>query len=867
MPHDAPAAVAARPQSTPPISLHWACLSNLAHANAFDARLTITNVSTATIAAGWSLFFNTCRKAIAGAVQGGFQIAHVNGDLFRLHATEAADWPPGATHTIDYQAQFWAINITDAPLGFYLVGVDHAVTDLGDPVIAPFATPAQRQRGAADQLADADAAGRFRDNAALHALAPEQLGRITPTPMSARFYSSSASLTRHTSIVFSTGLSSEAALLRAMLDGLPLPPPPPPRPSGSAGDFSDTGHIARIVLDIGAVDVDAHGEAAAAEAYRLDIASDAIHIRGGGAHGVFNAIQSLRQLIDGTTVPLGQVNDAPRFAYRGLMLDVARHFADRDTVLRLLDCMALYKLNRFHFHLTDDEGWRFAVPALPELTGIGARRGVLPGDGVIGGACLPPSFGSGADVARSAGTGYYSADDFIAILRHAQQRHIDVIPEVNLPGHARAAIVAMRARHDSLRAAGDIDGAERFLLDDPDDRSVYESVQLWHDNVVCIARPSVDRFIDTVVTALVALFDAAGVRLTTVHLGGDEVPAGAWRASPLCQALMAQRGWTTLAQLRADFTARSCAILARHGLACASWEETALEHARVGGDGDGIVATPSERFARSGLQVYAWNNAWGWGSEDVAYRLANAGYQVVLANCASLYFDLAYAKDGAEPGYYWAGFVDTRDTFAFCPLDTGATAGLQPMGAPVAGATVAAMATLTAAGRTRIAGLQGQLWGENAYSRQRIEYLAAPRLIALAERAWAADPDWQALAPGARRVAVTAAWNEFANRLGQRVLPQLDGALAFGYRLPPPGARVRRDGAAMRVEANSSLPGLALHYTVDGSVPTAASPRYHGPLTLAGVAVVRIACFDSRGRAGRVVTLSLALALEADADD
>jgi hexosaminidase len=822
---------------SPTVALHWSCLSNFDHENAFSARLTLANNTGAPIAPGWSVFFNTCRKTIAGSVEGGFAIDHVNGDLFRLSAPDAAAWPAGVTLTVNYQAQFWATSITDAPLGFYMVAADGAVTDLGNPVIAPFSTPRQRHRGVADQAPAADATGRYRDNAGLTRLPLEQVGRLTPQAVSANFSAASTTLARQSAIVFSAGLAAEAALLRALLDALPEAPTGAP-----------TG-VVRVVLDIGPLEIASN--AAPDEAYRLEITRDAIHIRGTAAHGVFNAIQSLRQLLDGASLPLGQVEDAPRFAYRGMMLDVARHFASRETVCRLLDCMALYKLNRFHFHLTDDEGWRFAVPALPELTEVGARRGVA-SDGA---PSLPPSFGSGAPIDSSAGTGFYSADDLIAILRHAHERHIEVIPEFNVPGHARAAIVAMRARHDRLRAQGDIEGAEAYLLDDAADRSVYESVQLWHDNVICIALPSVDRFFATVVQALVELFKAAGVPFKTLHTGGDEVPNGAWLGSPVCQAKMAKEGWSALSQLRGDFVARCHAILARHQIAYAGWEETALEHSVVKGRSQ---PTPSSRFASAGFRVYAWNNAWGWGQEDVAYRLANAGYQVVLSNAASLYFDLAYAKDSEEPGYYWAGYVGTRDAFAFCPLDTGATAGHEPMGGTVSAATLAGMQKLDGAGAARIAGIQGQLFGENAISRERIEYLAAPRLIALAERAWAPDPGWQLMAPNQRGIAVADAWNEFANRLGQRVLPRLDAALAYGYRLPPPGAVLNVSKAAVAVFANVALPGLALHYTVDGSVPTAASPAYTFPVARPpGAAVFNIASFDTRGRASRVVTIDL----------
>jgi hexosaminidase len=819
-----------------PVALTWECVSNMARENAFSARLTLHNRDLHPIAAGWAIYFNTCRKVIPGTVAAGYAIEHLNGDLFRLTASGAHEaWPAGATLTIAYEAQFWAISITDAPLGFYLIPGDGGrAVDLGDPHIVPFSRPEQRHRGAHDCAPVADAAGRYLQNASARLLAPELVGRITPRPVLAEFGAGVCTLTRRTAIMFCDSLSGEAALLRAILDALP--------------EQADGG-VARIVLELDAVDVTCAAGSPPQEAYHLEIAPDTVCIRGAAPHGVFNGLQSLRQLMapGSGALPVGRVADAPRFGYRGMMLDVARHFASKETVMRLLDCMALYKLNRFHFHLTDDEGWRFAVPALPELTAIGARRGV-PADGSI---CLPPSFGSGADVERSAGTGHYSADDFIAILRYAHARHIEVIPEFNLPGHARAAVVAMRARHDRLRAAGDIEGAERFLLDDAGDQSAYESVQLWHDNVICLALPSVDRFIDTVVTELAALYRAAGVPLRMIHTGGDEVPAGAWLKSPRCRALMAERGWTSIDSLRADFVARCRDILARHGLEFAGWEETVLEHHRVDGH-DRLL--PNPRFAASQFHVYAWNNAWGWGQEDCAYRLANAGYQVVLANCANLYFDLAHAKDSEEPGYYWSGFVSARDAFTFCPLDTGATAGTEPMGRAVSQQTLAGMARLDAVGISRIAGIQGQLWGENARSRERIEYLAAPRLIALAERAWAPDPGWDAIDDGRlRAMRIERDWNEFANRLGQRDLARLDAApLAYGYRLAPPGAVVADDAFA----ANVDLPGLALHYTIDGSEPTMRSARYGGPVPVApAVVAFRIATFNTRGRKSRTVTL------------
>ena len=809
----------------PAIAIAWECLSNYTRDDAFTARLVLRNDANEAIAPGWALCFNTCRKVLPGSVSAGFSIAHLNGDLFRLTASAGDPWLPGQTHTVEYEALHWAISITDAPLGFYLEpGDGGAPIDLGDPEIAPFARPEQRHRMRGDLLPTADAAWRHEQNAALRLLPESAVGRITPKPRSAHFDGRRCLLSRHAPMAYDRSLWNEASLLAAMLGALPGLVP-----GGSSDIFLEVGEVEGM-----------EGE----EAYLLDIEPGRVCIVGASAHGVFNGIQSLVQLLSPAgELPTGRVLDAPRFAYRGMMLDVARHFAGVTTVLRLLDCMASYKLNRFHFHLTDDEGWRLAIGALPELTAVGARRGVARD----GSPCLPPSFGSGADIDRSAGTGFYTASEFVTILRHAQARHIEVIPEFNMPGHARAAVVAMRERHRRLLAAGDHEGATEYLLSDPDDASSYESVQLWHDNVICIALPSVDRFIDTVVGEVCMLYREAGVPLRVIHTGGDEVPLGAWLGSPRCRARMTEEGWDVQA-LHDDFIERCRAILARHGVKYAGWDETALVR-------EGERMLPNPRFAGAGFQVYVWNNRWGSGQEDCAYRLANAGYDVVLSNAANLYFDLAYAKHPQEPGYYWAGFVGTRNAFGFCPLDARAMPELDPMGQALDRGVLDALQPLEAGARARIQGIQGQLWGENARSRARLEYLALPRLIGLAERAWAADPGWQDVADLEQRAALAQRdWNEFANRLGQRELPRLDRApQAWDYRLPPPGAVVKEG----LLHANVALPGLAVHYTVDGLAPSVQSPRYAAPVDVRGARVVKLATFDTRGRASRTVTLNV----------
>lgn len=794
-----------RPHGGPAISIAWECLSNFTRDDAFTARLTLRNDGQDAIAPGWTLCFNTCRKILPETVSARFRATHLNGDLFAFSMPGDATWLPGQEYEIVYESLHWAISITDAPLGFYLLDAGGKAFALGDPSIAPFTKPEQRHRMRGDLLPTADAAWRFEQNAALSLLDDDAVGRITPRPRMASFDGRRCRLGCSTPVAGDAALDNETAFLGALLTALP---------AGGEG--------VRIALET--------DPGMASEAYLLEIAPERVLVRGADAHGVFNGLQSLAQLLapDGL-LPCGKVEDAPRFAYRGMMLDVARHFSSVDTVLRLLDCMASYKLNRFHFHLTDDEGWRLAIAALPELTEVGARRGVpAPGEP----PCLPPSFGSGPDTRSPAGSGFYSADEFVAILRHARRLHIEVIPEFNMPGHARAAVEAMRVRHARLSAAGDIAGAEEYLLSDPADASSYESVQLWHDNVMCIALPSVDRFIDTVVAEVAALYRRAGVPLRVLHTGGDEVPVGAWLGSPACQARMREHGWLDARQLRDDFQVRCRAILARHGIAFTGWEETAL----------------ASNGAGSGEDVYVWNNGWGSGQEDCANLLANAGYEVVLSNAASLYFDFAYAKHPQEPGYYWAGFVDTREPYGMVPLAAPLLPAHDAMGRAPGAAQVAALAPLDAEGSKRIKGLQGQLWGENARSRERVEYLALPRLIGLAERAWSVDPAWRDPHDLARD------WNEFANRLGQRELPRLDRLpQPWGYRLPPPGAVVKEG----QLQANIALPGLAVHYTLDGSEPGAHSPRYEAPVVLEGCSTLKLASLDTRGRASRIVTLNL----------
>jgi hexosaminidase len=268
--------------------------------------------------------------------------------------------------------------------------------------------------------------------------------------------------------------------------------------------------------------------------------------------------------------------------------------------------------------------------------------------------------------------------------------------------------------------------------------------------------------------------------------------------------------------------------------------------------GDDATAGHARRAAGKAPPIaYVWNNVLGWGREDAAYRLANAGFDVVLCNATHLYFDLACEKHPQEPGYYWAGFVSNRAPFELVPLDVFKNAASDGMGRAVPEANLADRQRLTPQGARHILGVQGQLWAENLRDPAMLEYMAFPRIIALAERAWANSPTWAEIDDAAeRRREIYKDWNQFANRLGQIELPRLDNlAGSVQYRLPPPGAVVR-DGA---VHANVEFPGHVIRYTTDGSEPGPTSALYQSPFPL--VPTTKLRTFDMRGRGSRTTSV------------
>ncbi|MBU2708180.1 carbohydate-binding domain-containing protein [Zooshikella marina] len=851
--------------ATDDISIHWQVIDNLQDsANSFTAKLTIKNNGSQSLThQNWRIYFNFVREILAYSPNDTLSIKHVNGDLFYIEPkSRFTGISIGEALTVQLTAQYWAISKSDAPAGFYLVPSKNSQPILiNDVVIADHTSDKQTKRFDGDRWPVDTAEVRFDRNRELLAI---------DTPILANNHSNSTSLVipspaevqktenqqlminQPITIAFSDEFRNEAEYLRKMLT-VELDWPVSFAKRCEYKPFS--------ICLINQPTINQQSTKIVNDGYELTIDKlQGINIYAEKPAGIFYGIQTLLGLAPvenylSNTVkqethrhllfPVMHIKDYPRFEYRGVHLDVARHFSSLVTVKRLIDVLALYKLNKLHLHLTDDEGWRIAILGLPELTDVGGRRGHTLDEVKH----LVPSFGSGPFPDSNNGSGFYTREEFIELLRYAQRHHVTVIPEIDFPGHARAAIKSMEARYARLQQEGLTDQAARFLLSDLQDMSVYKSVQGWHDNVINPCLSSTYLFINKILAELHWMYQEAGVEVPVIHLGGDEVPEGVWRKSPACTALYGgteELSDQQVERLKRQFVYNVHQMVQVYRKQTGGWEELAFAK-----DDDSVIINPM--IEPGSMRPYVWNNVWGWGTEDYGYRLANAGFPVVLANATNLYFDLAYQKDPDELGYYWAGFVNARTVFEFTPFDIFKSAWQDRMGNSLNDNQWENSTRLQVDKRNNILGIQGQLWSENIKSAEQLEYLALPKLIALAERAWANQPTWADEQDRKKRFSkLNQHWQQFALRMGSYELPRLDRWQGgYHYRLPLPGAKL----VGGKIHANTAFPGLTIRYTIDGSEPSLKSQKYQQPFDpVAGQ--IKLKTFSTNGRSSRTTVLS-----------
>ena len=399
--------------------------------------------------------------------------------------------------------------------------------------------------------------------------------------------------------------------------------------------------------------------------YRITIGADGEpKVEFDDEDGAFYAQSTLAKL----PLPLQPltIEDWPDMPYRGFMLDVVRDFRTVDEVLQILDLMASWKLNTLHFHLADDESWCLEIKAFPELTEYGAHH-ALPDWNLQETTALKPTANG-----RIGNVTYYTAEEYRQILRYAWERRIAVIPEFDTPGHSRASIKAMQAYE---RRTDD----SSFRLQDPADTSRYWSAQDFTDNVLSVDLPSVYKFYGTVFDEVIRLHQEAGVPLPAIHIGGDEVPEGAWSGRDRHE-------------MKETFTNNMLDLAETRGIRLAGWEDIARN----------LEPETEERLKRSLYFLNVWNTD---GIE---------GFPVVFSPAPYTYLDLAYSDAPDEIGLSWAGYVDERKTFSLQPNNY----------------------------KGDIIGVQAQLWSAQLRSFNDATYQMLPKVLGTAERGWNAFPDW-----------------------------------------------------------------------------------------------------------------------------
>ncbi|MBD8880127.1 family 20 glycosylhydrolase [Rhodanobacter sp. 7MK24] len=497
-----------------------------------------------------------------------------------------------------------------------------------------------------------------------------------------------------------------------------------------------------------------------AEGYALDVTAQGIRLTARDDAGLFHGAITLAQLLapdakQGTVdVPTLSIRDWPRFAWRGLMLDSGRHFQSVAEVEKLIDQMAQLKLDVLHWHLTDDQGWRIEIKRYPELTRIGAWR-------------TPPDAGKDGEPQRYGG--FYTQDQIRAVVAYAAARHVTIVPEIDMPGHAQAAV----ASYPKIGVTG-----QRPQV------SVDWGVNPWLYNV----DDDTFTFIDNVLDEVMALFPSQ-----YIHVGGDEAIKNQWKSSPAVQAKMRQLGITDEDALQGWFIGRIGQYLEKHHRKLIGWDEIL--------EGDNV---PTDAAVMS------------WRGIDGAIKASLLGHDVVMSPSPDLYFDHV---QGDLPDEYAGrlGVESLKDVYAFQAVPD----------------------VLGPAQAKHVLGVQANVWTEHLPTMELVEHTTFPRLDALAEVAWSP--------------VATNDWHRFLERLPAELGRQREQHVAVADSAFAVDIATDRNVALATGKATVTLSDQAgfgaIHYTLDSSEPTPASPLYRTPFNVTLPAIVRASSFATDGSA------------------
>ena len=417
-----------------------------------------------------------------------------------------------------------------------------------------------------------------------------------------------------------------------------------------------------------------------AEGYRLQVAANGVTISASAPAGIFYGVQTLLQLLpaqiesnqnnklsDAWAIPFVTIEDAPRFGWRGLMLDVSRHFFTVAQVKDYINQMAKYKFNLLHLHLTDDQGWRIQIKSLPKLTEVGAWR--VDKTGTFGKFSKPEP-----NEPKTYG-GFYTHEDIKELVQYAKEKFINILPEIDIPGHSLAAIAAYP---DLTCTPGtySVNSGEQFMIWPGGGQHFYGTL----DNTLCPANEKVFDFIDKVFTEVAQLFPFA-----YIHMGGDETARNFWEKSAQIKALMKKENLKNLDEVQSYFVKRVEKIIASKGKKMIGWDE----------------------ILQGGLAPNA--AVMSWRGMKGGIEAAKMGHEVVMSPTDFAYIDYMQGDGVIEPPVY--STLRLKKAYQFEPVPEGTNAKL-------------------------IKGGQANLWTEQVYNVRHLQYMTWPRAFAIAEVLW-----------------------------------------------------------------------------------------------------------------------------------
>lgn len=416
------------------------------------------------------------------------------------------------------------------------------------------------------------------------------------------------------------------------------------------------------------------------EGYRVSVTPETVEVVASSESGLFYGGQTVRQLLPSCifrsapqsgvdwTLHACEIEDAPRFSWRGGHLDVCRHFMPKEFVLKYIDLLAMHKMNVLHWHLTEDQGWRIEIKKYPKLTQLGSwRRETLVGN-----------YGSGQYDGKPHG-GFYTQDDVREVVAYAAKRFVTVVPEIEMPGHSTAALAAYPEFGNTGKK---IEVATTW--------GVFDEVYSAEESTI--------RFLQDVLDEVLELFPSK-----FIHIGGDECPKAEWKASPRAQQLIKERGLADEEELQSWFIRQMDAYLDGKGRRLIGWDEI-LE----GGLAPGATVM-------------------SWRGEEGGIAAARAGHDVVMTPGFATYFDHYQCNPGALEPLAIGGNTSVRKVYEYEPVP----------------------ADLSAEEAKHVLGSQGQIWTEYIPTPQQVEYMAYPRMCALAEVVWSPreQRDYASFAP------------------------------------------------------------------------------------------------------------------------